>query len=209
MAADATFEFVTATANPHKVEEISAVLGAALPHLVLLPRPPHVPDVAEDAGTLVGNARLKAVALMKATGKPAISDDTGLFVDALNGLPGVDTAYFAGPHATYAENCDKLLSELARAGALDMATRTARFTSVAFVAWPDGSETWCEGHVLGRIVLERRGADGFGYDPLFAPDEADGSTFAELGAEAKNRLSHRARAFRLLAEKLLAEQRLR
>lgn len=195
--------FVTATANPHKVEEIAAVLGAALPTLVLLPRPPDVPDVVEDSNTLVGNARLKAVALMKATGKPAIADDSGLFVDALNGQPGVDTAYFAGPHATYTENCDKLLSELVSVGAIDLAKRTARFTSVAFVAWPDGSELWCEGHVTGHIVGQCRGTNGFGYDPLFAPDEAVGSTFGELGPDAKNELSHRARAFRLLAEQLV------
>ena len=191
-----------ATANPHKVEEIASVLAAALPTLVLLPRPPGVADVVEDAGTLVGNARLKASALMKATGMPAISDDTGLFVDALNGDPGVDAAYFAGPHATYTENCEKLLSELARVGAQEPEARTARFTSIAFIAWPDGAELWTEGHGTGRIALLRGGTEGFGYDPLFVPDEADGSTFAELGADAKNKLSHRARAFRLLAEEL-------
>lgn len=200
--AEHRLEFVTATANAHKVEEIASVLAAALPTLVLLPRPPGVPDVVEDAETLVGNARLKAVALMKATGRPAISDDTGLFVDALDGEPGVDAAYYAGPHATYTENCEKLLSELARVGAHEPETRTARFTSIAFIAWPDGTELWTEGHVTGRIASQHGGTEGFGYDPLFVPDEADGSTFAELGADVKNKLSHRARAFRLLAEEL-------
>ena len=99
---------VLATANPHKVEEISALL----PEVDFVSRPDDVPDVVEDAGTLVGNARLKAVALAEATGLPALADDTGLFVDALDGAPGVEAAYFAGPDATYAENVDKLLTEL-------------------------------------------------------------------------------------------------
>jgi XTP/dITP diphosphohydrolase len=199
-----TLELVTASANPDKVREIAAVLGAVRPDIVLLPRPADVPDVVEDGGSLVANARLKAVALMRATGRPAVSDDTGLFVDALDGAPGVDAAYFAGHHATYADNCTKLLTELARIGALEPARRTARFMSVAFVAWPDGTELWCEGHVDGVIAPEPRGTDGFGYDPVFAPVEAGGPTFAELGAEAKNALSHRARAFRALAEALAA-----
>jgi XTP/dITP diphosphohydrolase len=198
------WEFVTATANPDKVVEIDAVLREALPHLVLLPRPADVPDVVEDANTLVGNARLKAVALMRATGKPAISDDTGLFVDALGGAPGIYAARFAGEDATYADNCVKLLAELDRVGARSASDRRATFTTVAFIAWPDGRELFCEGHVVGVITGERRGTGGFGYDPVFAPVEAAGETFAELGVEVKNELSHRARAFRALAVALTA-----
>jgi XTP/dITP diphosphohydrolase len=193
------WEFVTATANPDKVVEIGAVLREALPQLVLLPRPADVAEVVEDADTLVGNARLKAVALMQATGKPAISDDTGLFVDALGGAPGIFAARFAGENATYTDNCVKLLSELDRVGARSAIDRRATFTTVAFIAWPDGRELFCEGHVTGVITAEPRGTGGFGYDPVFAPLEAAGETFAELGIEAKNELSHRARAFRALA----------
>jgi XTP/dITP diphosphohydrolase len=196
------WEFITATANPDKVVEIGAVLRAALPQVVLLPRPTDVPEVIEDADTLVGNARLKAVTLMRATGKPAISDDTGLFVDALGGAPGIYAARFAGEDATYADNCAKLLAELERVGATLPPERRATFTTVAFVAWPDGRELWCEGNVVGTITTRTYGSGGFGYDPVFAPIEANGETFAQLGLDVKNDLSHRARAFRALASQL-------
>jgi XTP/dITP diphosphohydrolase len=202
VAETAPWEFITASANPDKIVEIGAVLRVVLPRLVLLPRPSDVPEVVEDADTLVGNARLKAVALMRATGRPAISDDTGLFVDALDGAPGIYAARFADENATYADNCAKLLSELQRVGADTPATRRATFTTVAFVAWPDGRELWREGHVVGTITAVAQGSGGFGYDPVFAPVEAGGETFAELGLEVKNDLSHRSRAFRLLAHDL-------
>lgn len=192
-------EFVTASANPDKVAEIAQVLGAALPTLVLLPRPLGVPDVEEDADTLEGNARLKALALVRATGKAAVADDTGLFVDALDGAPGVRSARYAGERATYAYNCAKLLAELDRVGAHTDRARSARFVTVAFVAWPDGEELVCEGVVEGTIATAARGSTGWGYDPLFVPDDGDGRTFAELGPGAKNDMSHRARAFRALA----------
>ena len=192
-------ELVTASANPDKVEEIRRVLAVALPSLVLLPRPAGVPDVVEDADTLLVNARLKAVALVRATGKAAVSDDTGLFVDALDGAPGVWSARYAGDDASYLDNCTKLLRELYRVGATTMTARAARFVTVALVAWPDGVELWCEGIVDGSIATELRGTTGWGYDPLFQPAEGGGPTFAELGVDVKNRLSHRARAFSALA----------
>jgi len=122
---------VSASANPHKVAEIAALLEG-LVHL--LPRPDGVPEVVEDAGSLEGNARLKASAICAATGLPAVSDDTGLFVDALDGEPGVDTAYYAGPNATYAENRAKLLRALE-----GVADRRARFRTVVMVVHPDGT----------------------------------------------------------------------
>lgn len=195
-------ELVTASANPDKVDEIRRVLGTALPSLVLLPRPAHVPDVVEDAATLLGNARLKAAALVRATGIAAVSDDTGLFVDSLDGAPGVWSARYAGEDATYEANCAKLLQELDRVGARTVPDRAARFVTVAFVAWPDGPELWCEGVVEGVIATERRGSTGWGYDPVFQPIEGGGRTFAEMGADAKNAMSHRARAFRALAAAL-------
>ncbi len=191
---------VLASANPDKVKEIVAVLSAALP-VDLLPRPEHVPEVVEDADTLVGNARLKARALETATGAAAVADDTGLEVEALGGEPGVFSARYAGESATYADNVDKLLRELA---ALDDAggARRASFRTVALVAFPDGSEVWAEGVLPGTIAAEARGANGFGYDPVFVPDGGDGRTFAEMRPEEKDAVSHRGRAFRALAGEL-------
>ena len=185
---------VCASANPDKVVEIAAILGDEV-HLE--PRPVDVPDVVEDADTLEGNARLKATAIARATGRPAIADDTGLEVVALDGAPGVFAARFAGEDATYADNRAKLLA------ALDgVADRRARFRTVAMVAWPDGSETVAEGACNGVIADEERGQRGFGYDPVFVPVESDGRTFAEMSDEEKNALSHRARALRNLLNRL-------
>jgi XTP/dITP diphosphohydrolase len=185
---------VCASANPHKVAEIAALLDG-LVHL--RPRPDGVPDVVEDAGTLEGNARLKAAAVCAATGEAAVADDTGLFVAALDGEPGVDTAYYAGPQATYAENRAKLLA------ALDgVDDRRAEFVTVVLVRRPDGSETIVRGVCAGTIATAERGERGFGFDPLFIPDDGDGRTFSEMGEADKNRLSHRGRAFRALVEAL-------
>ena len=193
-------KLVCATANPHKVFEIEAILG---PDIELVPRPLHVPDVDEAGDTLLDNARLKARALCAATGLAAVADDTGLEVDALGGAPGVHSARFAGENATYADNVAKLQRELdARPGAV----RTARFRSIALVAYPDGSEVWAEGVVGGTIAASPRGEGGFGYDPLFVPDDADGRTFAEMGDDEKNAISHRGRAFGALAARLVASR---
>jgi len=193
--------FVLASANPDKAAEIAAILGA-VPGLTLVPRPDHVPDVEETGETLEDNARLKAVALCVATGLAAVADDTGLEVEALAGAPGVYSARFAGEGATYADNVAKLLSELERVGASTPGERRARFRSVAFVAYPDGSELWMEGDVSGVITPEARGDGGFGYDPLFAPDGFDGRTFAQMSPDEKHSVSHRGRAFRALADRL-------
>jgi XTP/dITP diphosphohydrolase len=194
-------QLVMASANPDKAAEIAAILGA-VPGLVLLPRPPDVPDVDETGETLVENARLKALALMEATGQAAVSDDTGLEVHALDGAPGVYSARFSGDHATYAQNVAKLVSELARVGASSAEQRRATFRTVAFVAYPDRTEQWAEGTVTGTITAEPLGNGGFGYDPVFAPDGFGGRTFAQMSAEEKHRISHRGRAFRALADLL-------
>lgn len=190
-------QLVCASANPDKVAEIQRLLDGVVE---LLPRPSHVPDVVEDAGSLLGNARLKAAALCAATGMPAVADDTGLEVGALDGAPGVDAAHYAGEGSTYAENRAKLLSELA-----GVADRRAAFKTVAIVVWPDGSELHVEGVCPGVITTVERGEIGFGYDSVFQPDEGGGATFAEMGVEAKNAISHRGRAFRALLAAL--EQR--
>jgi|1185.fasta_scaffold264284_2 XTP/dITP diphosphohydrolase len=190
---------VLATANPDKAAEIEAVLRDAGVDVELVPRPDDVPDVDETGETLEDNARLKAVALCAATGLPAVADDTGLSVDALFGAPGVYSARFAGEDATYADNVDKLLRDLA---AVPAEERTARFTTVALARWPDGREVAAIGDVEGTIATEARGGGGFGYDPLFVPAEGDGRTFAEMTAAEKHRVSHRGRAFRTLADGL-------
>jgi XTP/dITP diphosphohydrolase len=192
---------VVASANRDKAAEIAAILGT-VPGLTLLPRPGDVPDVEETGSTLVENARLKARALCRATGTASVADDTGLEVDALDGAPGVYSARFAGEGATYADNVAKMLAELERVGATTPDRRRARFRSVAFVAYPDGTELWVEGAVDGTVTPEPRGAGGFGYDPIFAPDGYDGRTFAEMTPEEKHAVSHRGRAFRALAERL-------
>jgi XTP/dITP diphosphohydrolase len=190
--------FVLATANPDKAREITEILG---PAVRLTPRPPHVPDVEETGETLLDNARLKARALVAATGEAAIADDTGLEVDGLDGAPGVYSARYAGAAASYADNVSKLLTALA-GGSGPPPSRRGRFRTVAVAAWPNGSETVAEGTVEGVIATAPRGHAGFGYDPVFVPDEGDGRTFAEMAAEEKHRLSHRGRAFRDLAERI-------
>ena len=184
-------EIVCATANPGKVAEIADLLPEGW---ALLPRPATVGEVIEDAGTLVGNARLKARAILAATGKAAVADDTGLEVAALGGAPGVDTAVYAGEGCTDADNRRKMLGVLS-----GVSDRSARFVTVVLVAWPDGSETIVEGVCAGRIAEAERGDRGFGFDQLFVPDDGDGRTFAEMSADEKNAISHRGRAFRKLA----------
>jgi XTP/dITP diphosphohydrolase len=179
-------QLVCASANPDKVTEIAAILDGVVR---LLPRPAHVPEVVEDADTLIGNARLKAAAISAATGLPAVSDDTGLFVDALGGAPGIFAARFAGEGATYADNRAKLLRELG-----DATERTARFVSAVMVVWPNGRELGVEGVCEGTIAVAELGDRGFGYDSVFIPDDGDGRSFAQMSDEEKNTISHRARA---------------
>ena len=187
-------QLVSATANPHKVAEIAGILAGLVD---LVPRPADIPEVVEDAGTLAGNARLKAASICAATGLPAVSDDTGLFVVALDGEPGVETAYYAGPHATYAENRAKLLQVLD--GVKD---RRAAFRTKVMVVWPDGQELCVEGVCEGAIATEERGDRGFGFDPLFIPDDGDGRTFSLMSDSEKNEISHRGRAFVALVDAL-------
>lgn len=197
-------ELVLATANPDKAAEIRAILASAMgDRLRLLERPGEVPDVEETGSTLEENARLKALALCAATGLPAVADDSGLEVQALGGAPGVYSARFSGPGATYASNVAKVLDELRLRGAEAAGQRRARFRTVALVRWPDGSERLAEGAIDGTIAEEPRGENGFGYDPIFIPDGAGGRTFSELSAADKHLLSHRGTAFRSLAEMLV------
>jgi XTP/dITP diphosphohydrolase len=184
---------VVASKNPDKIREVEAVL-ARMEHPWEIVRGLEWPDVEETELTLEGNAMLKAVAVSEATGLPALADDTGLEVDALDGAPGVHSARFAGPEASYEANVDRLLADMER-----IEDRTARFrTAIAFVV-PGSAALVVEGVVEGTITTERRGGRGFGYDPVFA---VGGRTYGEMTDGEKNEISHRARALRALAAAL-------
>jgi XTP/dITP diphosphohydrolase len=188
-------KLVLATANPDKAREIAPLLEG----FEVVARPASLPDVDETGSTLEENALLKAHAVCDATGEIAVADDTGLEVDALDGAPGVVSARFAGPEATYADNVEKLLGALA---GVRHASRRARFRTVAAACFPDGREVVAEGAVDGAITTERRGSGGFGYDPVFVPDDGDGRTFAEMMQVEKQAISHRAAAFSTLLAQL-------
>ncbi len=180
---------VIASKNPDKVSEIEEVLNEVELAGEIV-RDLDWEDVEETGSTLEENALLKARSVMESTGLPALGDDTGLEVEALGGRPGVYTARYAGEDATYVDNYTKLLAELESS-----TMRAARFRTVVALAFPDGSDVVASGQVDGIITHVARGSSGFGYDPVF---EVDGQTFGEMGPEAKNRLSHRARALREL-----------
>ncbi|HEY6635656.1 MAG TPA: RdgB/HAM1 family non-canonical purine NTP pyrophosphatase [Acidimicrobiia bacterium] len=185
---------VIASKNPDKIDEIGQVLTTTgLVDEIVTGL--DWPDVAETGSTLEENALLKARAVVQATGLPVIADDTGLEVAALGGAPGVHTARFAGEAASYEDNVTKMLEVLPGNG-----DRSARFRTVVVLALPDGVEVVADGSLEGVIAGERRGSNGFGYDPVF---EVDGRTLAEMTIEEKNQLSHRARAVRALAESVL------
>ncbi|WP_419840895.1 RdgB/HAM1 family non-canonical purine NTP pyrophosphatase [Candidatus Poriferisodalis sp.] len=190
---------VMASANPHKAVEIAAVLREAMPEVQILPRPPELGEVVEDGATLVDNALIKARAVYAVAGEPTLADDTGLEVDTLDGAPGVYSARYAGPEADSAANVAKLMAALVQ---VPPPRRTARFRTVVAAALDERSELVAHGVVEGTIALAPRGHGGFGYDPVFVPDEAAPLTFAQLSREQKNRISHRARALRRLAAQL-------
>jgi XTP/dITP diphosphohydrolase len=187
---------VLATRNQGKIVELRRILDGV--HVVGLDDYPDAPDVAETELTFEGNARLKARVIAAHTGLPAIADDSGLCVDALNGMPGIFSARWSGRHGDDEANIDLLLGQLS-----DVAPehRGARFVCVAAIAWPSGEEQAVEGHLTGHVIDSRRGANGFGYDPIFVPDDEIRTT-AEMPPEEKDAISHRGKAFRALAERL-------
>jgi XTP/dITP diphosphohydrolase len=190
-------EFVLATTNAHKADEIRQVLGGY--DIVLIDRPAHLPEVDETEHTLEGNALLKALAVARATGQRALADDTGLFVDALAGRPGVFSARYAGEGAAFEKNVKKVLSELE---GVALEQRGAHFRTVVAVAEPDGTTWWVDGVLKGRILFAPQGEGGFGYDVIFAPIGQGGRSLGELSAPEKNALSHRGNALRAFAESL-------
>lgn len=191
-------KLILASKNAHKAQEMQAILGERVELITQDKAGCGEIDVVEDGMTFEENAIKKAVEIMKATSLPTIADDSGLCVDALSGRPGIYTARFAGEKATDDENIKKLLSELE--GVSD-ADRTARFVCVIALAIP-GKEPVCfRGEVCGRILTEKHGDNGFGYDPVFYLPQFD-AAMAEIPAEAKNSVSHRFNALKLLKEYL-------
>jgi XTP/dITP diphosphohydrolase len=195
---------VVASRNAGKIAEVRRILVAALGsqapiELVGLDAFPDLADVAETEATFAGNALLKARAAASATGWPAIADDSGIVVDALNGMPGVLSARWAGRHGDDEANLALLLAQL---GDVPDERRGATFVCAAGLVDPAGAERVEEGRVAGRLLWESRGTGGFGYDPIFVPDGHDRTT-AQLAPEDKDALSHRGKAFRALAPYLV------
>lgn len=184
-------KLVIATRNAHKLEEIHNIFDFQNLEVMSAFDFPDIPDVVEDGATLEENAKKKAVEIALATGCWSLADDSGLEVAALGGAPGVYSARYAGEHCSYADNNAKLLAELA--GKPD---RSARFRTVIALSDPAGNVETVSGECAGIIIEEQRGTRGFGYDPLFVPD-GESKTFAELPADLKNRISHRANALRI------------
>ncbi|GAA4678112.1 RdgB/HAM1 family non-canonical purine NTP pyrophosphatase [Streptomyces chumphonensis] len=191
-----TPRLILATRNVHKVTELRAILGAAdlTADLTGADAYPEIPDVKETGVTFAENALLKAHALARATGLPAVADDSGLCVDVLGGAPGIFSARWAGRHGDDRANLDLLLAQLSD---IDEAHRGAHFACAAALALPDGTERVVEGRLRGTLRHTPSGEGGFGYDPVLQP-EGETRTCAELTPDEKNAISHRGRAFRAL-----------
>jgi XTP/dITP diphosphohydrolase len=188
-----------ASKNPHKLRELGRICRDwPVEWLTVQNHPGPWPDVDEPHDTYLHNALEKARAVAQVLGVPAIADDSGIEVDALDGGPGPRSARFAGEGASDADNLAKLIGLVAD---LEPDTRTARYRCVAAIAWPDGRTMHAEGTCDGTLIRQPRGDRGFGYDPVFVP-QGERRTMAELGDEEKDRISHRGRAFRALAQLL-------
>ena len=189
-----------ASRNEHKLRELARICGDWPVEWVTVENhdPAAFPDVEETGSTYLDNALLKATQVAAALGLAAIADDSGIEVDALGGAPGPRSARYAGERATDEQNLDAMLRALR---GVPSGGRTARYRCVAAIAWPDGLTAHADGVCEGSLIAKRRGVRGFGYDPVFVPAGWD-ETMAELTNEQKDRISHRGRAFRALAELL-------
>ena len=192
-------DIVIATHNPDKKKEILIALRELGVNILFLDNFPEIGEIEETGSTLLENSLIKARTVSAITGKPAIADDTGLEVDALNGAPGIYSARYAGINVSYEDNVRKLLSEMS---STDMDSRTARFrTVVSFHS--TNKELWTEGVIEGSITMGAIGTGGFGYDPVFRVEQT-GKTFAEMTRREKNKISHRGVALEKMC-KLLKE----
>jgi XTP/dITP diphosphohydrolase len=189
--------FVLATRNQKKLAELCRILAASRVDVSVtgLSEYPDMPEVAETGATFTENALLKARAVVAHTGRPAVAEDSGLCVDALNGMPGVLSARWAGTHGDDDANLRLVLAQLAD---VPPGRRGAHFACVAALVLPSGRDHVTEGTVSGRIIGAPRGTNGFGYDPIFVPASSELTT-AEMSPEAKDAISHRGRALRALA----------
>ena len=196
---------VIASNNAHKIDEIRAALDFEGWEFASLKEAGVASDPEENAETFEGNARIKARAAHEVSGRAVLADDSGLEVDALQGDPGVRSARYAGVHGDDAANNRKLLEKLA---GIPDAERTARFVCALVFVDEDGTELTARGTVEGRIGYEEKGTEGFGYDPLFLPDDFGGSrTFAEVSQSEKTAISHRGRALNDLKAQIEAQMR--
>jgi XTP/dITP diphosphohydrolase len=191
-------EIHLASRNAKKLEEMQRILGEHLPDLRLvgLDDVPAYDEPVEDEPTFTGNALIKARAGAAATGLPTLADDSGLCVDALNGMPGVLSARWSGPPKSDDRNNELLLAQLAE---VPDGRRGAHFMCAVACVHPDGRELVVEGRMDGRVIRETRGSGGFGYDVVFEAVEYPGVTTAELSKEDKDAISHRGRALRAIA----------
>ncbi len=189
-------ELVLASGNKGKLAEFQRLLDGLDVQIHSMKDYPEIGEIVEDGSTFAENALIKARAVCKATGKPAMADDSGLAVDALNGAPGIYSARFAGEQRSDADNNAKVLQLMETVADAD---RTARFFCVIAIVLPDGREYTVEGTCEGTILHALRGEGGFGYDPLFYVESMN-KTFAELTMEEKNRISHRGHANRKAVE---------
>lgn len=191
-----TTRLILATRNVGKITELRTILADAdLPYeLIGTDAYPEIPDVKETGVTFAENALLKAHAMARATGLPAIADDSGLAVDVLGGAPGIFSARWSGTHGDDQANLNLLLAQL---GDISHPHRTAHFACAAALALPDGTERVVEGTMPGTLRTSSAGTNGFGYDPILQPDGYD-LTCAELSPAQKNAISHRGKAFRAL-----------
>jgi XTP/dITP diphosphohydrolase len=198
-----TARIVLATRNAGKIAELRRILSSysAAGHdveLLGLKAFPELEDVVENGASFVDNALLKARAVAQATGMLAVADDSGLTVDALNGMPGILSARWSGRHGADDANLDLVLAQI---NDVPDERRGAAFVCAAAAVAPDGREIVCEENVIGSLLRERRGSNGFGYDPIFVP-LGETRTTAEMSSEEKDAISHRGKAFRALASKL-------
>ena len=194
---------VIATNNAHKLEEIARILAPLDWEFVSLRECGEFPEPIEDADSFEGNARIKALAARANTGLAALADDSGLVVDALGGAPGVYSSRFAGQDGDDEANNDKLLALLAD---VPDEKRTARFVSTIVFVDTDGAELVARGTCEGVIAHERRGSNGFGYDPLFISADCGGRTTAEVTPAEKDAISHRGRALAAFVRQALPVQ---
>jgi len=188
-------QLVFATRNKDKIREIREILRGLPVEILDAGDFLDMPEVIEDGATCEDNALKKAREVCRFTGLPALADDSGIFVDVLDGVPGVYSSRYAGPDCSYDDNNRKLLREME---GIPADKRNAYFLCIAVLVMPDGREFVCRGELHGKIANEPRGENGFGYDPVF--ELPDGRTVAQLSLDDKNRISHRAKAFRAIRE---------